>query len=256
MNKVIKKCEVCGITSEIKKIKYYSKAEKYLCSKHSNQFRTYGRFLDNNSQSRKDTNKYEVCGDFTKVFTYDKRGNIQETFLIDTEDLDKVLEHKWRTCYKKNKPYIVTGNNRQYPITYLARYLLDYTEELEIDHIDGNVLNNKKSNLRIADRKIQCGNLAPKRTNKLGVRGVSFDKRSGNYVVDFSYDKKRMYLKQFKDVNEAVYARYMLELIINPYRYFSNDENIESYIKCLSDKQKYDVEYYVSEKVLERNMLR
>ena len=256
MDKEIRKCEVCGITSEEKKIKYNSKAEKYLCSKHSNQFRTYGRFLDNNSQSRKDTNKYEVCGDFSKVFTYDKRGNIQETFLIDTEDLDKVLEHKWRTCYKKKKPYIVTGNNRQYPITYLARYILDYTGDLEVDHIDGNVLNNRKSNLRIADRIVQCGNLAPKCNNKIGVRGVSYDKKNGKYVVDFSRNKKRIHFKPFDDVNEAVYARYMIELIANPQRYFANDDVIESFISKLTPKQKNDIEYYVSVKALERNMVR
>lgn len=248
MDKKIKQCEVCGVTSETKIIKYVTKAGKYLCCKHASQFRFKGTFLDNNPQSKKDPNQYKIYGDYTEVYTYNIKGNIEETFIIDTEDLEKVLKHKWRTVYKRGKPYIVTGNNRQFPITYLSRYILDYTDDLEIDHIDGNVLNNRKNNFRYADRKIQCGNLAPKCTNKIGVRGVSQDNRSGLYVVDFSYNKKRKYLKPFKTVNEAVYARLMMEQKFNPYRYTSNDETINSYIDCLSIDKKQEIEYYINEK--------
>lgn len=252
---VIKTCDICGITSDKKRIKYVSKANKNLCDKHAQQFRYHGEFLDSNPQSINDPNGYEICGDYTNVYTYDRQGNIKETFVIDTDDLEKVLKHKWRVAYKRRKPYIVTGNNRSFPITYLTRYLLDYSGDLEIDHIDGNVLNNRKDNLRYADKTVQCGNLAPKMNSKIGIRGVSYATKDKVYRVDFSYNKKRLRVKNFKDINEAVYARYMLELIINPYRYTQNDENIMSYIDCLTSKQKDDIETYVCILALDNNML-
>ena len=245
----IRKCEICGITSDIKRIKYSSAVNMTLCSKHNNQYRTYGKFLDCNQQSRKDPNKYTIHGDYTEIYTYDYKGDIEETFIIDTEDLSKVLEHKWRTCYKRGKAYIVTGNNKQYPITYLARYLLDYSGELEVDHIDGNTLNNRKSNLRIGDRTVQCGNLAPRKTNKIGVRGVAYDPKNDVYIVDFSFDKHRYYTKPWHKIEEAVYARYMMETKLNPYRYTSNDEKIHSFIDNMSLESKKSVEDYLSQKL-------
>ena len=255
MDKIIKKCEVCGITSDIKSVDYCHKAGMYLCNKHNCQFRFKGKFLDNNPRSRKDPNDYIICDDYVKMYTYNAKSEKDGEFIFDIEDLEKVLKHKWRTAHK-DKDYIVTGNNRQFPITYLARYLLDCPKDLEVDHIDGNTLDNRKKNLRIANRVIQCGNLAPKYTNKIGVRGVSYSKKDGDYVVDFTYNKKRIHFKHFKDINEAVYARYMIELIANPQRYFGNDDVIESFISKLTPQQKYDIEYYVSVKALERNMVR
>ena len=48
----------------------------------------------------------------------------------------------------------------------------------------------------------------------------------------------------------------MIELIANPQRYFVNVDVIESFISKLTSQQKYKIEYYVSVKALERNMVR
>jgi hypothetical protein len=239
------KCEICGITEDIKHIFYNKKIGMYLCNKHNVQYRFNGRFLDNNPHSTKDPNTYRIMGDYVEVDCYDNHGNISGTFICDIEDLHFVQEHIWRVTLKGTKPYIVTGNNKNYPITYFHRLVMNYTGELEIDHIDGNALNNRKSNLRLADRILQCRNLAPKCINKFGVRGISYDKKYNLYTVDFTIDKRRIYIKPFKTVEEAVYARYLLEQKYNPDRYFSNDEVIFSYINKLNYMQKYNVEYYI-----------
>lgn len=241
---VIKTCDICGITSDKKPVYFSQKFQMNLCNKHNCQLRLRGKILDTKQRSVKDSNDYEICDDYVKMYTYNSRSEIDSEFIFDTEDLEKVLQHKWRTVHKK-KNYIVTGNNKKFPITYLARYVMDCPDEFEIDHINGNTMDNRKSNLRIADSVIQTGNLAPKYTNKIGVRGVSYSERDKNYVVDFSYDKQRVYLKSFDDVNKAVYARYMLEFLVNPTRYKENDEYIKTFADKLSLQEKDEIETYV-----------
>jgi hypothetical protein len=51
-------------------------------------------------------------------------------------------------------------------------------EGFEIDHKDGDALNNKISNLRLADRKIATKNLGMRSDNKTGTTGVSYKKNS------------------------------------------------------------------------------
>ena len=48
-------------------------------------------------------------------------------------------------------------------------------------------------------------------TNKLGIRGVSYDSINGFYKCDFSYNKIRFYFTDFKTVEEAVYCRKFAE---------------------------------------------
>lgn len=246
------KCEVCGITEDIKPIVYNNSINMYLCNKHNCQYRFKGKFTDNNQHSRKDPNTYRIIGNYIEVDCYDNNNEINGIFIADLEDLHFVKEHNWRIVKKRNKDYIVTGNNRNYPITYFHRLILNYYGELEVDHIDGNSLNNRKSNLRIVTRQIQVRNLKPKINNIIGVRGISYDNRYNKYVVDFSIDKRRIYIKPFKSVEEAVYARYLLEIKFNPNRYSYNDDIIFSYINKLDYFQKYDIEQYIHQKTTDK----
>lgn len=246
------RCDVCGITDDVKKIFHNTKADMNLCNKHNVQFYQYGKFLDNNQQSKKDPNQYRIFNDYIEVDCYDKYGNVNATFIADVEDLDYIKNHKWRTTNKKNKLYVVTGNNRTFPITYFHRLILNYEGELEVDHIDGNSLNNRKSNLRLVNRQQQVNNMKPKNNSKIGIRGISKDLRYNKYVVDFTYDKQRIYLKPFKNIDEAVYARYLLEEKYNSNRYTENDDKIFGYINQLTNYQKSEIEQYIKCKTAEK----
>jgi hypothetical protein len=76
--------------------------------------------------------------------------NIWYNVYIDEDDFEKVSKYHWRSSHKKRKVYIVTGQSRTKTLTYLHNYIMNYTyiSGYEIDHIDGNSLNNRKCNLR------------------------------------------------------------------------------------------------------------
>jgi hypothetical protein len=126
---------------------------------------------------------------------------------------------------------------------------------MEIDHIDGNPLNNKKSNLRIVTRQEQTMNLKAKRNSKTGIRGVSYSNSDKCYVVDFGIRKRRYYFSHYKDINEAVYARYMAEIILNPIYRRDNSELIDPYISQLTDIEKQQINQSVIEHINKRNKI-
>ena len=52
---------------------------------------------------------------------------------------------------------------------------------IDIDHIDGDRVNNAISNLRVATRSQNNANSKVRRDNRLGVKGVSYDKDRGMF---------------------------------------------------------------------------
>lgn len=252
---VEKFCEICNVSSNEKSIKYFSHLKMILCSKHLNQYRTYGKFMDNNQRGVFDPNEIISYKDYALINLYDKFGNIVAQCIIDIEDVQKAKLHKWRTTKKRNKLYVVTGN-RDSEILYYARYVLGYTGENEVDHINGDSLNNRKYNLRIIDRPSNCLNMQLKINNVTGIRGISYDKKYNKFTIDFTKKKQRIYFKPLKIFEEAVYLRYLCEVcLLGEFRNTSNDETYEKHINKLTDSKKRIIYDYFIHKTNELDII-
>ena len=132
---------------------------------------------------------------------------------------------------------------------YFHRLIMD-NPEMQVDHINGNTLDNRKSNLRIVSIQDNMKNLQKKKDNTSGIRGISFSERDEQYKVDFTYEKKRMYFKSFNTKAHAVYLRYLLEKeFLKDFRNTSNDEEYFSYINNLSNIEKYQIEEYFKKRL-------
>lgn len=132
---------------------------------------------------------------------------------IDEDDFEKVSKRHWRSSRKKRKVYIVSGSKTKNNIVYLHNYIMNYvyTSGYEVDHIDGNSLNNRKCNLRIVSRAENIINTRVRIDNKIGIKGISYNKRDKLYIVDFCYMKQRYYFPHWKTIEEAVYCRKFTE---------------------------------------------
>jgi hypothetical protein len=247
-------CEICG-RKTFKKIRYGGYT---LCSKHMHQLHTHGKFLDSCPRTQNDLNEYRIEEDITYGGLYD--GITSEKvgeFIIDTEDLPKVKYHKWR----RSQNHVMTGLPAQGTQRDLSWVILDLDNRKEeykimvVDHIDGNPLNNRKSNLRICEQAQNVINKKFMSNNTSGFIGVSYDKRRDRYDPAVQINKQRCHLGYTKTLEEAVYKRWYAEELL--FQNFVNDtEHTKKYefTKNLPQKIKDELQLIVDQKLKEKNL--
>jgi hypothetical protein len=76
----------------------------------------------------------------------------------------------------------------------------------EIDHIDGDSLNNNRSNLRAATRAQNSQNRSKQKNNASGIKGVSLDKRRSKWLAQIQSDGTHYYLGRFDTKEDAAEA--------------------------------------------------
>jgi hypothetical protein len=108
-----------------------------------------------------------------------------------------------------NSGYLVTGfNGRLYRNHRIAWFL--HTGEQppdQIDHIDGDKLNNTFTNLRTATLGQNQHNQGRRKNNTSGYKGVSWKKKSGKWQATIVLHNKQHHLGYF-DTPEEAYSAY------------------------------------------------
>lgn len=117
--------------------------------------------------------------------------------IVDDEDFFRLSQFSWyarksRLTYYANRTIKVNGRNRT---IQMHREVLGLTDsKIYSDHIDGNGLNNQKSNLRPATCAQNLSNRGRPSRGNLPYKGIGFDNRYGNWygVICCNYKKKRL----------------------------------------------------------------
>lgn len=87
--------------------------------------------------------------------------------------------------------------------------------ENEVDHIDGDGLNNKWENLRSVDAFGNKKNIKKHRDNKSGITGVHWETRDSKWVARIVSDRIRYDLGYFDNIFDAACARKNAEIKYN-----------------------------------------
>ena len=77
--------------------------------------------------------------------------------LIDDEDFEKINKIKWYAHFERSKIYVIGNIKNDKPIK-LHRLIMDCPKNMQVDHIDGNGLNNLRNNLRICTNQQNAWN--------------------------------------------------------------------------------------------------
>jgi AP2-like factor (euAP2 lineage) len=133
-----------------------------------------------------------------------KQLKVGNTFaLVDDEDYDEANQFVWTLIEWRGKQYAKRKLNfKGRIITESLHYYLtgyDYT-----DHIDGDGLNNKRSNLREVTHKKNIQMQRPqKRTTSSAYRGVTWFKPRQKWRARLKVDGREVHVGYFDDEDEA-----------------------------------------------------
>lgn len=243
-------CEICG--RELNKRNFIY--GKILCSKHMHQFMKYGKFIDNTQRTKKDLNDYKIIDDVVYMNLYNNANEYAATAIFDKEDLPKLKYHKWRYSYGRAVTGSYASVNKPKGVKFMHHLVMDFPQNdgKVIDHIDGNPLNNRKSNLRICTQLDNMHNKSFMSLNKSGVIGVSRDKRRKNkcWVAEIRCNDKKYHLGTYINLSEAAYARYIAEVkLFKEFRNTNKDEEKQKMFSNIPIEIKKRIENKVSEKI-------
>ena len=120
--------------------------------------------------------------------------------LIDEEDYNRVSKYKWCLMKGSYTFYVRTGK-----ATQLHRFILNAPKGSNIDHIDGNGLNNQKNNLRYATKTENSQN-RHFRGGKIPYKGVSLQSKKNKYQARIKVNRREIYLGLFSSAVCAALA--------------------------------------------------
>lgn len=129
--------------------------------------------------------------------------------VIDANDVPLVEGFNWQAQLRKWGVYAVRSE-RGVPkrgAILMHRVILGEPKDLDVDHIDGNGLNNRKCNLRKATKSQNMHNQGVRRSNTSGFKGVSWRESRNKWVAQICLKGKVKYLGMF-DTPEDAYSAY------------------------------------------------
>ncbi len=127
--------------------------------------------------------------------------------LLDNEDLELFNKYKWRIFHTGNKHYIVTyiynENLYRHKTIHLHRLIMNCPNKLQIDHINGNGLDNRKCNLRICNISQNLMNSIKRKGTTSKYKGVYWNKTNKFWHVQIKVEGERIHLGYFINEKDA-----------------------------------------------------
>lgn len=128
---------------------------------------------------------------------------------VDSGDFEKPNEYKWYLFngkYPGRHPSQVEIENGIPGVVYLHREVMGAIRSNEtVDHINGDTLDNRKSNLRVCPQGLNNLNKPPRADNKCGYKGVrkQLGKKKNPWDSRIQLNGKRITLGHFDNPHDA-----------------------------------------------------
>ena len=124
--------------------------------------------------------------------------------IVDSEDFEQLSKHKWYAQKCKNSFYALRNTKGSPTRTkeYMHRKIINAQEGQEIDHRNGNGLDNRRCNLRDCTRS-QNNQNRHKTKGTSQYKGVSWYKNGNKWRTEIMLNLKRYHLGYFNSEIEA-----------------------------------------------------
>jgi len=134
--------------------------------------------------------------------------------MVDDEDAGRVLQFRWHADahHRNNGPELIYASshilleNGKRTKQRLHRFIVGAKPGERCDHVDGNGLNNTRSNLRICSQAENCRNSRGRAGLSSQYKGVCWNGQRNKWQADISINNKTQYLGLFTNETDAARA--------------------------------------------------
>ncbi len=128
--------------------------------------------------------------------------------LVDDEDSERVSTHKW-CLLKVGDLYYARRNklvNQAWKTELMHRVVMNAEKGQQLDHIDGDGLNNTKANLRFCTHSQNIANSTPMENCSSKYKGVYWNRQNKKWRAQIILNGKGSFLGSFNSQIEAAKA--------------------------------------------------
>lgn len=122
--------------------------------------------------------------------------------MVDVEDYEWLSGYKWRARPRGRNTYVCTMTRGR--LVYLHRLIMAARKGCVVDHIDGNGLNNRRSNLRVCTQRQNQANMGPRGGTS---RFVGVYRQGNKWGAQIACRGKRYWIGSYDDEVAAAKAR-------------------------------------------------
>lgn len=126
-------------------------------------------------------------------------GNSKYVATVDEEDAD-LASLRWYASIMPCGVYVIGQDSKSGKTIYLHREVMRAPKGMDVDHINRNPLDNRRSNLRVCTRSQNLARSRPHGSS--GYKGV-WQGRTGKWIVDVYENGKRRRIHGFTSPEDA-----------------------------------------------------
>lgn len=170
----------------------------------------YGKSKSCGCKSHKETayninkkyNNFEVIDDVVNVYIDNDENKIM---LCDIDDWERL-----KKCYWREDPNGYAVSIRDYQTIRFHREVMKINNpQIQVDHINGNTIDNRKINLRLCTNQENSMNRYENSNNTSGYKGVYYDKERNKWRGAIQYNGKSIKSPRRYNTPEEAYQWYI-----------------------------------------------
>lgn len=146
----------------------------------------------------------------SNTITIKLSGKLGGETMVDAEDYEYLNQWKWKNQggrAARTKHIGTVGDwregKRKDRTIHMHRLIMDAPDNMDVDHINGNPLDNSKSNLRICTHQENRSNTKVPINNTSGYKGVYWHKQRFKWCTQITFMNKTYTLALFESPIEA-----------------------------------------------------
>lgn len=130
--------------------------------------------------------------------------------IVDDEDYVYLSQFSWHDGGR----YAIRHTSRKdgHRPVWMHREIIGVSKGKHVDHINGDCYDNRRTNLRLATSSQNNQNAKIRKDNTTGYKGVCYRAKSRDYVAYININGKRIHLKTYRNLEDAIVARKTAEL--------------------------------------------